>query len=74
LPEIDGEGKANNGNLDSWMKAASAFLLIAASILSARRVMNWDGRPPPAAECAIADAIVLTERILAKIDARWPAK
>jgi len=41
-------------------------LLIAASILAARKLTNWDGRPSPAVECAIADAIILAERILAK--------
>jgi len=46
-------------------------LLIAASILAARKLANWDGRPSPALECAISDAIALAERILSKIDAKW---
>ncbi|PYV69638.1 MAG: hypothetical protein DMG96_33475 [Acidobacteria bacterium] len=46
-------------------------LLIAASILAARKLVNWDGRPSPL-ECAIADAIALAERIMARIDSRWP--
>jgi len=49
-------------------------LLIAASILAARRLAQWDGRPSPVLESAIADAIAVAERILSKIDARWPAK
>ncbi len=49
-------------------------LLIAASILAARKLANWDGRPSPALECAIANAISLAERIMARIDSRWPAK
>src|SRR5438309_1900083 len=32
-------------------------LLIAASILAARKLAQWDGRPSPATESAIADAI-----------------
>ena len=48
-------------------------LLIAASILAARRLAQWDGRPSPVVESAIADAITLAEKILSKIDARWPA-
>ena len=48
-------------------------LLIAASILAARRLAQWDGKPSPALECAIADAIALAERIMSKIDRRWPA-
>ena len=47
-------------------------LLIAASILAARRLAAWDGRPSPALEAAIADAITLAERILSRIDALWP--
>jgi hypothetical protein len=49
-------------------------LLIAASILAARKLANWDGRPSPAFESAIADAIVAAERIMARIDRRWPVK
>jgi hypothetical protein len=49
-------------------------LLIAASILAAPKLVQWDGRPSPALECAIADAISLAERIMARIDSRWPAK
>jgi hypothetical protein len=48
-------------------------LLIAACILAARRLSQWDGRHSPASESAIADAIALAERIMAKIDSRWPA-
>jgi hypothetical protein len=48
-------------------------LLIAASILAARNLANWDGRPSPASESAIANAITTAERILSKIDARWPS-
>jgi hypothetical protein len=47
-------------------------LLIAAAILAARRLTNWDGKPSPASECAISDAIALAARILAKIDRQWP--
>jgi hypothetical protein len=47
-------------------------LLIAASILAARKLAQWDGRPSPAVESAIADAIVTAERIMARIDSRWP--
>jgi hypothetical protein len=47
-------------------------LLIAASILAARHLANWDGRPSPASESTIANAIALAERIMSKIDKRWP--
>jgi hypothetical protein len=49
-------------------------LLIAASILAARKLADWDGRPSPVVDAAIANAISIAERILIKIDNRWPAK
>jgi hypothetical protein len=45
---------------------------IMASILAARKLAQYDPvRRVPATICAIADAIVLAERILSKIDSRW---
>lgn len=49
-------------------------LLIAASILAARKLAKRDGRPSPALESAIADAIAIAERIMARIDSRWPTR
>jgi len=49
-------------------------ILIAACILAARRLTQWDGRNSPASEAAIADAIALAERIMMKIDSHWPAR
>ena len=49
-------------------------LLIAASILAARKLADWDGRPSPAFEAVIANAIATAERILSKIDSRWASK
>jgi hypothetical protein len=43
-------------------------ILIAACILAARKLSQWDGTNSPASESAIA----LAERIMAKIDSRWP--
>ena len=48
-------------------------LLIAASILAARKLSDWDGRPSPAVDAAIANAITMAERIMGKIDRLWPA-
>lgn len=50
------------------------MLLIAASILAARKLTDWDGKLSPKLEAAISDAVSLAERILAKIDAKWPTK
>jgi hypothetical protein len=38
-------------------------LLIAASILAARKLADWDGRPSPAFEATIANAISVAERM-----------
>ncbi len=48
-------------------------LLIAASILAARKLAHWDGRSSPMLEAAISDAISVAERILNRIDAWWPS-
>jgi len=47
-------------------------LLIAASILAARNLAQWDGRPSPAVDACIANAIATADRIMAKIDRLWP--
>ncbi len=54
-------------------EGSKRVLLIAASILAARAVAQYDRRSP-AFENAIADAITTAERILARIDTRWPTK
>jgi|SRR5580704_3239218 hypothetical protein len=48
-------------------------LLIAASILAARR-LAWDGKPSPAFVAAISDAVRIAERIMKRIDDEWPSK
>lgn len=50
-------------------------LLIAASILAARKLAQYDGGAKvPATVSAIADAIRWAEQIMVEIDARWPVK
>lgn len=46
-------------------------ILFAATILAARK-LNDMGSTPSATESAISDAIGKAERILQKIDERWP--
>jgi hypothetical protein len=48
-------------------------ILISASILAARKLANWDGRPSPMFECAIENAIITAEKIMERIDNRHPA-
>jgi hypothetical protein len=47
-------------------------LLTAASILAARKFSGWNGGWTPAAEAAVSDAITLAEKIMSRIDSRWP--
>ena len=50
-------------------------LLIAASILAARKLAQYDGgKRVPATVAAIGDAVRWAEEIMREIDSRWPAK
>ncbi len=50
-------------------------LLIAASILAARKLAQYDGgKRVPATVTAIADAVHWAEEIMKAIDERWPCK
>jgi hypothetical protein len=49
-------------------------ILIAASILVARKYAQLEGRPSPVLDAAIADAVTMAERIMRKIDSLWPGK
>jgi hypothetical protein len=49
-------------------------LLIAASILAARKLAQYDGaRKVPATVSAIADAVRWAEEIMKAIEERWPS-
>lgn len=49
------------------------MLLVAASILAARRLADWNGGPPsPKFVAAISDSVRIAERIMEAIDGRWP--
>ena len=50
-------------------------LLIAASILAARRLADWSGGPEaPKHVAAIADSVRIAEKIMREIDRQWPVK
>jgi len=50
-------------------------LLIAAAILAARKLSQYDaGARVPATICAITDAVRWAEEILNEIDRRWPTR
>ena len=50
-------------------------LLIAAAILAARKLSQYDGgKRVPATISAISDAIRWAEEIMLEIDRRWPVK
>jgi hypothetical protein len=48
-------------------------LLVAATILAGPKLAKYD-KPCPAVESAIADALVMAERIMSKIDTKYPVK
>jgi hypothetical protein len=48
-------------------------LLIAATILAARKLAQFD-KPCPGIESAISNGITMAEKIMAKIDAKYPEK
>ena len=51
------------------------MLLIAASILAARKLAQYDsGARVPATITAIGDAVRWAEQIMQAIDERWPVK
>jgi hypothetical protein len=50
-------------------------ILIAASILAARKLVQYDGgKRVPATMSAIVDAVKWAEAILREIDSRWPTR
>lgn len=50
-------------------------ILIAACILAARKLAQYDGgRKVPATVSAISDALCWAEEIMREIDRRWPSK
>ena len=49
-------------------------ILFSATILAGRKLAEIGDRPCPAREACIEDAIRNAERILQKIDKRWPAE
>jgi hypothetical protein len=63
---------ASRRNMDEGRKRV---LLIAASILAARKLAQYDGgKRVPATVAAISDAVRWAEEILLRIDERWPLK
>jgi hypothetical protein len=49
-------------------------ILLSATILAARKLAEIGDKPCPAREMWMEDAIRNAERILQKIDERWPAE
>jgi hypothetical protein len=66
--------KSEYNKLSGVDEGRKRVLLIAASILAARRLAPFDGgKKVPATVSAIADAVRWAEEILKAIDERWPA-
>jgi len=71
----NGEQKANYANLIVVDEGRKRVLLIAASILAARKLAQYDsGARIPATVAAIADGVRWAERIMEEIDRRHPEK
>jgi hypothetical protein len=67
--------QGESGKLRNVDEARKRVLLIAASILAARKLSQYDGgKRVPATVSAIGDAIRWAEEILTEIDRRWPTK
>lgn len=49
-------------------------ILIAASILVARDYAQLKGKPSPALDAAMSNAVSMAERIMRQIDSRWKAQ
>jgi hypothetical protein len=69
---IKGEDFGKLFNVDEGRKRV---LLIAATILAARKLSQYDGgKRVPATVAAISDAVRWAEEIMSEIDRRWPLK
>ena len=69
-------GEQNTNMLHSSVdESRKRVILIAASILAARKLAQYDGgKRVPATISAIADAVRWAEEILREIDSRWPCR
>ena len=66
--------QGESAKLSSVDEGRKRVLLIAASILAARKLAQYGSEAQvPATICAIDDAIQWAERIMQEIDRRWPA-
>lgn len=70
-----GEQTTKHGMMLLMHEGRKRVLLIAASILAARKLAQYDGgKRVPATVAAISDAVRWAEEILREIDRRWPSK
>jgi hypothetical protein len=66
--------KSEHDKIAAVDEGRKRVLLIAASILAARKLALFDGgKRVPATMSAIADAVRWAEEIMKAIDERWPA-
>jgi hypothetical protein len=70
-----GEQNTKHAKLPSVDEGRKRVILIAASILAARKLAQFDGgKRVPATISAIADVVHWAEEIMKEIDARWPTR
>jgi hypothetical protein len=74
-PEMSIANKKRNCYTCPVDEGRKRVLLIAASILAARKLAQYEGgKRVPATVSAIADSIRWAEEIMAEIDRRWASK
>jgi hypothetical protein len=67
--------KSEHDNIVDVDEGRKRVLLIAASILAARKLAQFEGgKRVPATVSAIADAVRWAEEIMKAIDERWPGR
>ena len=65
--------KGEHGTVHEMDEGRKRVLLIAAAILAARKLAQYDGgKRVPATVAAISDAVRWAEEIMRTIDERWP--
>lgn len=75
LNESLGKQQANSYHAAEMDEGRKHALLVAATILAARRLAQiGETKPSPALNAAIHDAVVLAERIFKKIDDLYPSR
>jgi hypothetical protein len=72
--EGGGKQKANGGKLQFADEGRKRVLLLAASIIAARRLAQERVNDSPRTRFAISESVAWADRIMREIDRKWPTK